>query len=179
AQLPIELPLPLDDGIAHRAGLVLVLAGCGIEGTAAGEVRPVRPRDPAFEERAQALQPARRLERRQEDRLGELARRLVERGELELELRAEVGEKAALAEPGALGEGADGEGFEAGCARLLHGCAEDLSACELPLARPGGTGGGTGGTAGGGSGGGGHGRENRTIVRSCQAGPGSHAPPRI
>src|SRR4029077_11412334 len=154
-ELAVEHALAVNDSLAHWARLVVVFACRGVQGAPSGELGPLRPRDPVFEQSPQALHTARGFQGRHEDRLGELARRLVERRHLQIELGAEMGEEAALRHADLLGERTDGEGFESGRARLLYGGGEDLRARLLPLglfAKRGR-----------------HVRKNSTTVRTCQA----------
>ena len=83
------------------------------------------PAKPRGEQRAQARQAARRLQRRDEHGLGETGRRVLDRRDLQLLARAEMREQAALGQARALGQAADGQRFEAGRARLRQSGIED------------------------------------------------------
>src|SRR5258706_1144223 len=134
-ELAIELVLARHRGLAHRTGRVHVFTRGLVHRATAWEVRALRPADPVLEQHPQALHATRGLQRRPEDLIGEHARRLFERCELEILLRPEMREEPALGQARLLGERADGERFEPATARLLHGGGEDLGAGFLSLGR--------------------------------------------
>ena len=112
------------DLVAHRAGPPVELERRGREEASAAEDLALHVAEPGVGQREDLLDPAADARRCddlvEEDLAGRLHRR-----HLQLDLRAEVGEQAALADAQLLGEPADGEALEALGGRDLDGVVED------------------------------------------------------
>ena len=129
-----EVPLLLHEGVARGARPVVQLRGRGDEHAAAGQPALLRPQAPVRKEGAQTRLAARGLERRLDDDLHEPLRRVLEDGDLQALLRAEVREEAALGELELLGQLPDREPLEARLARDCGGPIQDRLPGDVALA---------------------------------------------
>ena len=129
-----EIPLLPDEAVARGSGPVVQLDGRRDEHAAAGQPALLRPLAPVPEERAQARLPAGRPERGLDDDLDEARGRILENGDLEALLRAEVREKAAFRELELVRELPDRQPFETRRARERGGAVQDRLTCVLAFA---------------------------------------------
>ena len=121
--------------VAYGAGVGVDLGCDGGEEAAAGKHAALEVGEERLAERAEASDPGRPVERGiddfgVEDRVGRLDRR-----ELQLLLRPEVGEEAALAHPDRVGESPEREAFDALDRRQSRRRAEDRLAAPDPSLR--------------------------------------------
>jgi hypothetical protein len=113
------------DAVAHGAAAAVEFERGGGEETAAGEKLLLDVRKPAVEQIPQAGQAFGRGERGARDLINKNLAGGFDGGELQVFLRTEVGEEAALAHAEFFGEAADGEALEAFDGGNVDGAAED------------------------------------------------------
>ena len=119
--------------VAHRAGAVVELEGRGREEAAAREDLALGVVDHVVAERPDAREATGRAPRRLDHLADEELRCVIHGRELELLLGAEVGEEAALAHAGRLGEPADRQRLETFLGRERRGRLQDRVARPLAL----------------------------------------------
>ena len=112
-----------DEPLSQWAGSVVELVGGGDEEAPAGH--GASPGEPVLEERADAGNAARLLERGGEDGGDEAVRRGAEHLELQVLLRVEVGEESALRKAGLARKTSDAQALETDPARQIHRAIQD------------------------------------------------------
>jgi len=134
AQFALQPREVLDHRVANRSWPVIELRRGRMHRAAVRQAAAHGPVDPVGEERAQARQSAPRLERGQEYGLGESRRPGLDGRDLQFFARTEMGEQAALRQPGAFGQRADRQLLEAAFAGLCQCGVEDCGTRIVALA---------------------------------------------
>jgi len=125
-QCAAQVPLGGDQRVAHGTGPVVVFGRRADDDAAPGHGRIVGPGEPAPKKLAEPRQAARGCEGRGEDEALEALAGVLQRRELEIFLRAEVGKQATLGHSKPRSERTDSKTLEPVFARKRYGLTENV-----------------------------------------------------